>query len=129
MYSLIYTAHDLAKGKIKTTDPQRIKQAKLMLHDLLMSFVFLLIGFLFYSDKKSLKEQDQMTQMLMKVGYKSMNDLDVFSGLFASVSATPAFVKILGDATTDFKQVMTGDKEFSKALKENFKLLELLPKT
>ena len=33
-----------------------------MLHDLLMSLMFLLIGFLYYSDKKELKKQPIMVQ-------------------------------------------------------------------
>ena len=61
---------------------------------------------------------------MMKIGFKSMNDLDVISGLFGSVSATPAFIKILGSAVDDFSQVLSGDKALFTALHENFRMLE-----
>lgn len=127
LYSLAYTAHDLFNHEINQTDPHRIQRAKLALNDLLASIICMWIGSLMIGDKKEWKNKSQGEQDLMKLGMKSMNELNIVTSLFGSLSATPAFVTILGSAATDFKTMLAGDMPVMKVIQKNIRMFELLP--
>lgn len=127
MYSLAYTMHDIINGKLDKTATWRVNQAKLALNDLLMSFIFLWLGSILFLDKKAFKEMTLAEQNVMKVGFKSINELNIFVSLFGQVQATPAFLKILGGVKDDVLTFLSGDLEISKLIKNNIRMLELLP--
>lgn len=126
MYSLAKTFHDLKNGELDKANPQRIKQAKMALHDLLASFIFMWLGSLLMGDKKEFKEKSYPEQYLARVGLKSMNELNVITSLLGSVKVTPAFVEILGGAVTDAQRVFTGDMAFTKAIRDNVRMFEVI---
>jgi hypothetical protein len=126
-YSLSASIHDLINGKLDTSDPQQLKRAKLAIHDILASFIFIWLGSLMMNDKKAWKDKSEGEKNLAKLGMKSMGELNVFASLFGSLSATPSFVKILGETTADVQKFMSGDLAVGKLLKDNVRMLELLP--
>ena len=79
------------------------------------------------NDKKSWKDKTDAEKNLAKLGMKSMGELNVFASLFGSVSASPAFIKILGETASDVHKFINGDLALGKLLKENIRMLELLP--
>ena len=78
-------------------------------------------------DTKEFKKKDAFDQKITMLGIKSMTELNVFTSLFGSVSATPAFIDILGSTAADAKKFLSGDLPIAKLLKNNIKMLELLP--
>lgn len=40
-YSLSATIHDVINGKLDTADPQQLRRAKLAIHDILASLIFI----------------------------------------------------------------------------------------
>lgn len=127
-YSLIYTGHDLYNGKnIDLIDPRRLRQAKLALHDILFAIISALLGSWFMANKKDFKNQPMMAQTGLTILYKSMNDLNVMSSVFGGLQTTPAFFSILSSAKDDLKQVLSGDQPIYKMIRDNLKMLELLP--
>lgn len=80
-----------------------------------------------FSDKKAFKEKSIAEQNLMKIGFKSINELNIFVSLFGQIQATPAFLKILGEVKDDVLTFLSGDLEISKLIKNNIRMLELLP--
>ena len=129
MYSLALTARDVAKGNLEKTDKLRVQRAKLALNDLAAALAMLLVGWIFLSDKKAIKEMGYAEKTMLLVGMKSMSDLNMIASVFGSLQATPAFIEIAGSTWGDFKQVMTGDLEVMKMLRQNIRMLELLPST
>lgn len=127
LYSLSHVSHDILKGNLKTEDPIRIRRAKLALHDMILSLLFLWIAHSLYPSSKDFREMTTAERNLVKIGFKSMSELDLFTSLFGSLSATPHFVSILGNVTEDLRSFINGDMPISKLLKDNIRMLELLP--
>jgi hypothetical protein len=131
MYSLGYVARDLFSGHLDETDPQRMQQAKLMVHDLLLMFSSIALGSLLYQDLKKSKtdatKYDQYERLAMKVMYKSTNEFDPFGNTLGSIQAEPAFVSTLATVKKDFGTMISGKTSLAKFLHNNIQFAELLP--
>lgn len=131
MYSLNQVARDLFTGHLDETDPQRIQQAKLMVHDLILMFSSLALGSILFQDLKKSKTDaekfGQYERLATKVSYKTTNEFDPFSSTVGALQATPAFVSTLGNVKKTFTNMMDGKTSLEKFLHGNVAFAELLP--
>ena len=131
MYSLALTAREVIKGNGSNVEEYRVRNAKLALHDLFVTMMLLLLGALIMSKDKDtgkipFREMGQPQQLATKILMKSFGEFN--SGdLLTSISVTPAFVSILGNAAGDFKDVISGDTDLEKFLRHNVRLMEFFP--
>lgn len=131
MYSLGYVTRDLFSGKIDQTDPQRMQQAKLMLHDLLLMFTSIILGSIMYQDLKKSKtdatKYDQYQRLAMKIMYKSAGEFDPFGNTIGAIQAEPAFLSTLSSVKTNFVSMTQGHTDLAKFLHKNLQFAEILP--
>lgn len=131
MYSLALTIRSLRKGESLTDlDPQRLKQAKLMLHDLLMAMLSILFGMFLYNKsldgKSNYAEMGQYEQKGAKIMMRSLKEFNPFS-VFGDIQTTPAFISKVSTTLTDFKGLFTGDTDIDRLFRHNVNFLELVP--
>lgn len=95
MYSLALTFRSVVTGDFNKVEPQRLKQAKLALHDLLVALMSLMISSFLMSDKKKSKNDpeklDQYSKLGIKILQRATGEFDPFSN-FASPFAEPSFI-------------------------------------
>lgn len=130
MYSLGLTIRALATGNLSSTDPQRIANAKVGLHDLLVSMLMMWIGYLIMSagedGTKPFKEMDQYEQLATKIGMKSFGEFNPFD-IAGALSWEPAFASMLSNTMTDLKSVLAGKSDLVTFLRSNWSMMEILP--
>lgn len=129
LYSLSYTIREVLTGNLDKATPWRVKQAKIALHDLLLSFLLMWLGIIMIGDKKEYKEKTEMERTIMKLGLKTASELNFITTLLFSVKATPAFIDILGNLYADISKFLSGDLEIAKLIRRNIRMLELFPST
>ena len=137
MYSLGMVMRELATVQsLDNVDPQRLNQAKLMLHDLLMAMIAILLGIILYSESDNVsgegkttvwKDMSQYEKIAAKIMMRTTKEFNPI-GLLTDLQATPSFITSLSDATTDFKKVFAGDSDVETFFRNNINFLELLPK-
>lgn len=99
----------------------------MQIHDIIVAMLMIWFGRLMYMDKKAYQELGYWDRAAMNIALKSSMELNMFSTLFTSLKATPAFASILSNTASDVKQVISGDMDAFKMLRKNIKALELLP--
>lgn len=131
MYSLGLTIRALATGNLKNTDPQRLANAKIALHDLLIAMIMMWLGHILMSNgedgTKPMKEMSQYEQLAIKIGMKSFGEFDPFGGVFGALSWQPAFASVMTNTMTDFKSVLAGKSDLVTFLRSNWNMMEILP--
>lgn len=142
MYSLGMTIRELITVQsLEGVDPQRLKNSKVMLHDLLMAMIAILLGIILYSKHEDFgggksggggatstwSEMGQYEKIATKIIMRSTKEFNPF-GLLTDLQATPAFISSLSDATTDFKNLFSGKSSVESFFRNNLNFLEVIPK-
>lgn len=136
MYSLGLVTRSLVKGEsLDGLDPQRLNNAKLMLHDLLVAMIAILLGIALFSkdtgvdgikEKSNWDEMGQYEKVAARIILRATKEFDPFS-LVGAVQTTPAFISKLSEATADFKGLFAGDGDILEFFRNNISFTELIP--
>lgn len=136
MYSLGLVTRSLIKGEsLDGLDPQRLNNAKLMLHDLLVAMIAILLGIALFSkdtgvdgikEKSNWDEMGQYEKVAARIILRATKEFDPFA-LVGSIQTTPAFISKLSEATTDFKGLFAGDGDILEFFRNNISFTELIP--
>ena len=139
MTSLGLTARHLFTGNsIDEIDPQRLNNAKVMLHDIIVAMLSILFGLILFGKVKGIdvsakgsgptkwSEMDQYERLAAKIILNTTNEFDPIS-LLGSVQSTPTFVTALGKLSGDFNNLFTGHTDMETFFRNNFRFLENVP--
>jgi len=69
----------------------------------------------------------QYEKIATKILIRSTKEFNPF-GLLTDLQATPAFITSLSDATTDFKNLFSGESSVETFFRGNLNFLEIIPK-
>lgn len=131
MYSLTLTARALFKGELDTVDPQRLKQAKIGLHDILVALLAAFLGSMLMQDAKKSKHDDtklsQYPRLGSKILYNATSEFNPFTNLAGPFNGEPSFMKKMGEVKTGFMSLMSGNTTPEKFLRNNLNFLEVVP--
>ena len=139
MTSLGLTARHLFTGNsIDELDPQRLNNAKVMLHDIIVAMLSMLFGLMLFGKVKGINvsakgsgptkwsEMDQYERLAAKIILNTTNEFDPIS-LLGSIQSTPTFVTALGKLKGDFNNLFTGHTDMETFFRNNFRFLENVP--
>ena len=131
MYSLGLTIRAVFTGDLDKVDPQRLKNAKVGLHDLLVAlFSIFLSGILMNDKKKSKTDPTKLTQyekIALKIFAKATNEFNPFSNLLGPFQSTPSFIAKSKEVKDDFIKLTQGKSDFAQFLRNNINAVELIP--
>lgn len=132
MYSLGLVGRDLVMGNFDKTPVERIRRAKLAIHDLVMGMLVLaLLRVLFeqFNESGSRDEgyANQALGVTQKAFEKAMQEFDPFTSVFGAFSWEPAVISMMSNVKRDFARLFTGDTNVETFLRNNFKALEVIP--
>lgn len=131
MYSLAEVTRALFTGNMHEMDPQKIQQAKLMLHDLTLMISSLILGSILFKDlKKSPKDATKYSQyeeVATKLLYQTTNQFDPFLNTIGSLQGTPMFLTTLAKTKTNFQSAISGKSDLEKFLHKSLQFWELMP--
>ena len=134
MYSLGLTMRDLVTGNINDTPVERVRRAKLAIHDILLGMLLIaLVRIMFEQfkeeggNKESRKKANQAIDMTEKALTKALNEFNPFDSVFNAFSWEPAFVGLLSNVKKDFGDLFSGNSDVSTFFRSNFKAMEVIP--
>lgn len=134
MYSLGLTLRDIKNGKLGDTPQERKNRAKLAIHDLIVGMMLAaLIRILFeeFKDNKGNISDDyagQVVGITEKAFYKALKEFDPIDSVFGAFQWEPTFVSMLANVQRDFGKLFEGDSNAETFFRNNFKMLETLPR-
>ena len=139
MTSLGLTVRQVFSGKsFDELDPQRLNNAKLMLHDIIVAMMSILLGLLLFGKIKGINvapkgsgptkwsEMGQFERIGAKIMLSATDEFDPIS-LLGGVQSTPTFVTALGKLKEDFNNLFLGHTDLEKFFRNNFRFLENVP--
>ena len=139
MTSLGLTVRHVFSGKsFDELDPQRLNNAKLMLHDIIVAMMSILLGLLLFGKIKGINvapkgsgptkwsEMGQFERIGAKIMLSATDEFDPIS-LLGGVQSTPTFVTALGKLKEDFNNLFLGHTDLETFFRNNFRFLENVP--
>ena len=131
MYSLGLTIRSVFTGDFDKLDPQRLKNAKVGLHDLMVALIALLLASLLMSDKKKPKSDptklSQYEKLSLKIFQKATAEFNPFTNLLGPFKSTPSFLQKVGEIKDGIKSLSEGKSDFATFIRNNINAAELIP--
>ena len=131
MYSLGLTIRSIFTGDFDKLDPQRLKNAKVGLHDLMVALIALFLANLLMSDKKKSKSDStklsQYEKLSLKIFQKATGEFDPFTNLLGPFQSTPSFLQKVGEIKDGIKSLSEGKSDFATFIRNNINAAELIP--
>ena len=140
MYSLGLAIRAMLHPNESVSDlnPQTIRNAKLMTHDLIAMMISILLGMILFSEHTKLggegtttnwKDMSQYEKLATRIAMRSLNEFDPIS-LLGQLQTTPVFIDKGSQVASDFKKLFDGkgkDGEVLSFFRNNISFLELMP--
>lgn len=138
MYSLGLTVRALLHPdeSIKDLNETTLRNAKLMIHDLLVAMMAILLGIILFDKKEGdfggggatmrWQELNHYEKLAAKILLRSGNEFRPLKTL-TDISATPVFITNMRETGQDFVKLFEGNQDVMKFFTNTFNFLEVIP--